>query len=168
MARTYAQAKAGLLPDEPVIVCGQPTVVDPSRAPAGKHVLWLQVRMAPGVIRGDAAGQITATDWTDAAAPFADRALDILERYAPGTRAHILGRHIVTPQMLQADNPNLIGGDQVCGSHHLHQHFVNRPARGFADGTTPLRNLYHTGAAVWPGGGTGAGPGTMLAKKLAR
>ena len=168
MARTYAQAKAGLLPDEPVIVCGQPTVVDPSRAPASKHVLWLQVRMAPGVIKGDAAGQITATDWTDAAAPFADRALDILERYAPGTRAHILGRHIVTPQMLQADNPNLIGGDQVCGSHHLHQHFMNRPARGFADGTTPLRNLYHTGAAVWPGGGTGAGPGTMLAKKLAR
>ena len=168
MARTYAQAKAGLLPDEPVIVCGQPTVVDPSRAPDGKHVLWLQVRMAPGTIKGDAAGQITATDWTDAAEPFAERVLDILERYAPGTRAHILGRHIVTPQMLEADNPNLVGGDQVCGSHHLHQHFMNRPARGFADGTTPLRDLYHTGAAVWPGGGTGAGPGTMLAKKLAR
>lgn len=168
MARTYAQAKAGLLPDEPVIVCGQPTVVDPSRAPVGKHVLWLQVRMAPGTIKGDAAGQITATDWADAAEPFAERALDILERYAPGTRAHILGRHIVTPQMLEADNPNLVGGDQVCGSHHLHQHFMNRPGRGYADGTTPLRNLYHTGAAVWPGGGTGAGPGTMLARKLAR
>ncbi len=168
MARTYAQAMAGLLPDEPVIVCGQPTVVDPSRAPQGKHVLWLQVRMAPRTIRGDAAGQITATDWAQAAEPFAERVLDILERYAPGTRAHILGRHIVTPQMLEADNPNLVGGDQVCGSHHLHQHFMNRPARGFADGTTPLRNLYHTGAAVWPGGGTGAGPGTMLAKKLAR
>ena len=168
MARTYAQAKAGLLPDEPVIVCGQPTVVDPTRAPEGKHVLWLQVRMAPGTIKGDAAGQITATEWADAAEPFAERALNILERYTPGTRAHILGRHIVTPQMLEADNPNLVGGDQVCGSHHLHQNFMNRPARGFADGTTPLRNLYHTGAAVWPGGGTGAGPGTMLAKKLAR
>jgi phytoene dehydrogenase-like protein len=69
--------------------------------------------------------------------------------------------------MLEADNPNLIGGDQVCGSHHLHQHFMNRPARGYADGSTPIRNLYLTGAAVWPGGGTGAGPGTMLAKKLA-
>ncbi|MCV2891699.1 phytoene desaturase family protein [Lentibacter sp. XHP0401] len=167
MARTYAQAKAGLLPDEPVIVCGQPTVVDPSRAPAGKHVLWLQVRMAPGQIKGDAAGTIAQTDWADAAEPFANRALDILERYAPGTRANILGKHIVTPAMLEADNPNLVGGDQVCGSHQLHQHFMNRPARGFADGTTPLKNLYHTGAAVWPGGGTGAGPGTMLAKKLA-
>lgn len=168
MARTYAQAKAGLLPDEPVIVCGQPTVVDPSRAPRGKHVLWLQVRMAPGVIKGDAAGQIYVTNWADAAEPFAERALDILERYAPGTRKHILARHIVTPDMLEADNPNLVGGDQVCGSHHLHQHFMNRPARGYADGTTPIRNLYHTGAAIWPGGGTGAGPGTMLAKKLAK
>ncbi|WP_120505344.1 phytoene desaturase family protein [Sulfitobacter mediterraneus] len=166
MARTYAQAKAGLLPDEPVIVCGQPTVVDPSRAPAGKHVLWLQVRMAPGEIKGDAAGTIPDRNWQDAATPFANRALDILERYAPGTRAKILGQHIVTPDMLQADNPNLIGGDQVCGSHHLHQHFMNRPARGFADGSTPIKHLYHTGAAIWPGGGTGAGPGTLLAKKL--
>ncbi|MGB3247192.1 MAG: NAD(P)/FAD-dependent oxidoreductase [Sulfitobacter sp.] len=167
MARTYAQAKAGLLPDEPVIVCGQPTVVDPSRAPDGKHVIWLQVRMAPGQIKGDAAGKIKATDWEKAAKPFAKRALDILERYAPGTNKKILARHIVTPDMLEADNPNLVGGDQVCGSHHLHQHFMNRPARGFADGTTPIRNLYHTGAAIWPGGGTGAGPGTLLAKKLA-
>lgn len=166
MAQTYAQAKAGLLPDEPVVVCGQPTVVDPSRAPAGKHVLWLQVRMVPGQIKGDAKGEISEVNWADAAEPFANRALDILESYAPGTRANILGQYIVTPTMLEADNPNLVGGDQVCGSHHLHQHFLNRPARGYADGTTPIKNLYHTGASVWPGGGTGAGPGTLLAKKL--
>lgn len=167
MARTYAQAQAGLLPDEPVVVCGQPTAIDPSRAPEGKHVLWLQVRMAPGTIKGDAAGMISATDWETAAEPFAERALDILERYAPGTRARILGRHIVTPAMLEADNPNLVGGDQICGSHHLTQHFLFRPVRGFADGSTPVGNLFHTGAAVWPGAGTGAGPGYMLAQKLA-
>lgn len=167
MARTYAQAQAGLLPDEPVVVCGQPTAIDPGRAPEGKHVLWLQVRMAPGAIKGDAAGTITATDWELAAEPFAERALDLLERYAPGTRAKILGRHIVTPAMLEADNPNLVGGDQICGSHHLTQHFLFRPARGFADGSTPVGNLFHTGAAVWPGAGTGAGPGYLLAQKLA-
>ena len=167
MARTYQQARAGLLPDEPILVVGQPTVFDPIRAPKGQHTLWVQVRMAPGRIVGDAAGQITARDWDGAAAPFAARALDVLERYAPGTRAKILGTHIVTPAALEADNPNLVGGDQLCGSHHLSQHFMFRPARGHADGSTPLRRLHLTGAAVWPGAGTGAGSGYLLARSLA-
>lgn len=167
MARTYAQAQAGLLPDEPILVVGQPTAFDPSRAPEGKHVLWVQVRMAPGTIAGDAKGEIAATDWGEAAEPFADRALAILEAHAPGARAKILGRRIVTPVELEAENPNLVGGDQVCGSHHLSQHFLFRPARGHADGSTPVTNLHLTGAAVWPGAGTGAGPGYLLARKLA-
>lgn len=168
MARTYQQAQACLLPDEPVIVVGQPTAVDPSRAPHGKHVLWVQVRMAPGVIKGDAKGEISATRWDDAATPFANRALDILENYAPGSRAKILAQRIVTPAELEADNPNLVGGDQICGSHHLHQHFLFRPSRGHADGSTPIKHLHLTGAAVWPGAGTGAGPGFLLAQRLAR
>lgn len=167
MARTYAQAQAGLLPDEPILVVGQPTVFDPSRAPEGRHVLWVQVRMAPGTITGDSKGEIAARDWTGAAEPFADRALAILEAHAPGTQAKILARRIVTPAELEAENPNLIGGDQVCGSHHLSQHFLFRPARGHADGSTPLAGLHLTGAAVWPGAGTGAGPGYLLARKLA-
>lgn len=166
MARTYAQAKAGLLPDEPILVVGQPTTVDPSRAPEGRHTLWLQVRMAPGTILGDAKGQIAADDWDQAAEPFTQRALDILEAHAPGTRAKILGMRIVPPTELERDNPNLVGGDQVCGSHHLTQHFLFRPARGHADGSTPIPNLHLTGAAVWPGGGTGAGAGYLLARKL--
>lgn len=167
MARTYQQAKAGLLPDEPVIVAGQPTIFDPTRAPDGKHVLWLQVRMVPGTIKGDAKSEIAATDWANAAEPMANRALDILDRYAPGIRAKILGQRIVTPADLESDNPNLVGGDQLCGSHHLSQNFLFRPARGHADGSTPLKNLHLTGAAVWPGAGTGSGAGSLLARKLA-
>jgi phytoene dehydrogenase-like protein len=167
MARTYAQAQAGLLPDEPVIVVGQPTAIDQTRAPVGRHVLWLQVRMAPGTIKGDAAGKIAATDWAETAEPFAERALDILERYAPGTRGKILGRKVVSPQELEAENPNLVGGDQLCGSHHLAQHFLFRPVRGHADGSTPVLGLHLTGAAVWPGAGTGAGSGFLLAQRLA-
>ena len=102
-----------------------------------------------------------------AARPFADRALEILERYAPGTRGKILGQRIVTPAELEAENANLVGGDQLCGSHHLSQHFLFRPLRGRADGSTPIRDLHLTGAAVWPGAGTGAGPGFLLARKLA-
>lgn len=166
MARTYAQATAGQLPDEPILVVGQPTVFDPTRAPPGQHTLWVQVRMAPGTILGDAKGEITARDWPSAAAPFAARALGILESHAPGTRAKILAQRLVTPLDLEADNPNLVGGDQVCGSHHLTQNFLFRPGLGLADGTTPITNLYLTGAAVWPGAGTGAGSGYLLAKKL--
>ncbi len=167
MARTYQQALAGLLPDEPILVVGQPTGQDPSRAPDGKHVLWLQVRMAPGTILGDAKGEIAATDWATAAAPFADRVLAILDRYAPGIRSKIIGQRIVSPAELEADNPNLVGGDQLCGSHHLSQQFLFRPARGHADGSTPIKGLHLTGAAVWPGAGMGAGSGFLLARKLA-
>ena len=124
--------------------------------------------MAPGTIAGDAKGEITATDWAQAAEPFAERALSILEAHAPGTRAKTLAHRIVTPVELEADNPNLVGGDQVCGSHHLSQHFLYRPARGHADGSTPIKNLHLTGAAVWPGAGTGAGSGFLLAQSLAR
>ena len=167
MARTYAQAKAGLLPDEPVIVVGQPTAIDPSRAPPGKHVLWVQVRMVPAVIRGDAAGVIAATDWASVTADYAARVLDILERYAPGTRGKIIAQTVVGPLDLQADNPNLVGGDQLCGSHHLSQHFLFRPVQGYATGRTPVRSLYHIGAATWPGAGVGAGSGYLLGQQLA-
>lgn len=166
MARTYQQAVAGLLPDEPVLVVGQPTTIDPSRAPDGKHVLWVQVRMVPGEIRGDAAGKISGTDWAQVKEIYAERALDIIERHAPGIRQKIIGRAVVSPLDLEADNPNLVGGDQVAGSHHLSQNFLFRPALGHATGKTPVEGLHITGASVWPGAGTGAGAGYMLAQKL--
>ena len=73
MARTYSEAMAGLLPAEPVLVVGQPTAIDPSRAPEGKHILWVQVRVLPAKIRGDAAGKIAARDWDAAKEAYADR-----------------------------------------------------------------------------------------------
>jgi phytoene dehydrogenase-like protein len=167
MARAYAQAVDGMLPEAPVVVVGQPTAIDPSRAPEGRHVLWMQVRMAPGTIRGDAAGTIAATDWETAAEPFADRALDLLDAHAPGIRDRILGKRIFTPADLEAWNPNLVGGDQIGGSHHLAQNFLFRPAFGHADGSTPVQALSMLGAAVWPGAGVGAGSGFILGRRLA-
>ena len=167
MDRAYAEARTGLLPRAPVVVVGQPSAVDPSRAPEGKHVLWLQVRMVPGEIRGDAAGEIEARDWSDAKEAYADRVFDIIERAAPGLRDLTLGRSVVSPEELERDNPNLVGGDQLGGSHHLAQHFLFRPFLGAARGQTPVKDLYLTGASVWPGAGTGAGSGMMLARRLA-
>lgn len=167
MARTYQQAVAGLLPSEPVLVVGQPTAIDPSRAPVGKHVLWVQVRALPAEITGDAAGEIEPGPWEAVKERYAERVLDIIERYAPGLRGKILGGAIFSPLDLERENPNLVGGDQICGSHHISQNFLFRPARGFAKWNTPVDRLHLTGAATWPGAGTGAASGFMLARQLA-
>jgi phytoene dehydrogenase-like protein len=166
MARTYQQAVAGLLPDEPVLVVGQPTAVDPSRAPAGKQVLWVQVRALPAEVKGDASGKIAPDHWDAIKEAYADRAIALVEAHAPGLGARILGRSVFSPIDLERENPNLVGGDQICGSHHISQNFIFRPARGYARWNTPIRNLHLLGAATWPGAGTGAGSGFMLAQQL--
>jgi len=167
MTRVYAEAAAGLLPAEPALVVGQPTAIDPSRAPAGKHVLWVQVRVLPAEIRGDAGGTIAARGWDEAREPYADRVMDILEHYAPGLKSRVLGRAVFSPLDLERENPNLIGGDSLSGSHHLDQNFFLRPVAGWSRYRTPVRNLYLCGASTWPGAGTGAGSGFMLARMLA-
>ncbi|MGV8937732.1 MAG: phytoene desaturase family protein [Allorhizobium sp.] len=166
MSRVYAEAMAGLLPAEPALVVGQPTAIDPSRAPEGKHVLWVQVRVLPAEIRGDALGQITGRDWDTVKEAYAERVVDIIERYAPGTRDKILARSIFSPLDLERENPNLIGGDSLSGSHHLDQNFLFRPVAGYSRYKTPVKALYMCGASTWPGAGTGAGSGFMLAKML--
>jgi phytoene dehydrogenase-like protein len=167
MARTYTEALDGLLPVEPALVIGQPTAIDPSRAPPGQHVLWVQVRVLPAHIRGDAAGRITGTEWDTVKEAFADRVIGIIERYAPGFAANILARAVLSPADLERDNPNLVGGDSLGGSHHLDQNFLFRPAFGWSRYRTPIDRLYMVGASTWPGAGTGAGSGFMLAKSLA-
>ena len=167
MARLYAEAAAGLLPAEPMLVVGQPTAIDPTRAPAGKHVLWVQVRVLPAAIRGDAAGEIAGSNWDEVKDAYAERVLDLIEAQAPGLRSQILGRAVFSPLDLERENPNLIGGDSLSGSHHLDQNFFLRPVPGWSRYATPVRQLYLCGASTWPGGGTGAGSGFLLAKSLA-
>jgi phytoene dehydrogenase-like protein len=167
MSRTYHEALAGLLPGEPMLVVGQPTAIDPSRAPDGKHILWIMVRVLPISIRGDAADKIAGTDWSAIKDAYADRVMAILETYAPGFAAKILDRAVFSPLDLESENPNLLGGDILGGSHHLSQNFLFRPAPGWSRYKTPLNGLYLVGASTWPGAGVGAGSGFMLAKMLA-
>ena len=98
---------------------------------------------------------------------YADRVIGIIERYAPGFTANILARAVLSPADLERDNPNLVDGDSISGSHHLDQNFLFRPAFGWSRYRTPIDRLYMVGASTWPGAGTGAGAGFMLAKMLA-
>lgn len=166
MGLAYHQAVGGLLPERPTLVVGQPTAVDPSRAPEGKHVLWVQVRVVPSTIRGDAAGEIAATSWGDAKEPYADRVIELIEEHAPDVTSKILGRHVLSPEDLEAYNPNLIGGDSLGGSHHPMQFAGLRPFPGWTKYRTPIEGLFMCGASTWPGAGVGAGSGYLLGKRL--
>ncbi len=171
MSRTYLQAVSGFLPDSPTLVVGQPTVVDPSRAPEGHHVLWVQVRAVPARIRGDAAGNLEAPDgrWTpELAESYADRVFEKLESYAPGLTAHVLARTVLSPADLEAADANLVGGDSLAGSHHPFQYLFLRPLPGWTRYRTPVPGLYQCGAATWPGAGVGAGSGWLVGRMLTR
>jgi phytoene dehydrogenase-like protein len=168
IAATYAQCCEGLLPARPMLVVSQPTHADPSRAPAGSAVIRLQVRAVPAIITGDAAGAIRARDWAGVKEAFADRVVAQLAEHAPGAADAILARHIMSPPDFERENPNLIGGDCVSGSHHLDQNYFARPFRGWTRYRTPVERLFMVGASTWPGGGVNAASGYLLAADLLR
>lgn len=166
MNRAYGQAMDGLLPEAPVLVVGQPTTVDASRAPEGKHILWIQVRVLPKHVKGDAAGEISDRHWGAIKEAYADRVVSILEHHAPGTRGKVLARAVFSPDDLEEENACLVGGDNLSGSHQLDQNFLFRPVAGYSRYRMPMGRLYMCGAATWPGAGTGAGSGYLLGKML--
>lgn len=167
LATVYQHCMAGLLPAAPFSVIAQPTVYDPSRAPAGKHVLWIMVRGVPSQIRGDAAGQIPAKHWTDQVKQaFANRVLDTVEQVAPGLRQRILAQTVMSPLDLEQMNPNLVGGDINAGSQHLSQFYGQRPFPEYPHYAMPIDGLYLCGASTWPGGGVNPTSGMLLAQKL--
>jgi phytoene dehydrogenase-like protein len=163
---TYRASLKGLLPVRPLLVVSQTTPIDPSRAPAGQHVVRIHVRSVPGQIAGDQAGAMTSLNWRDAQEPFTERVLDLVEDHAPGLRASIIGQAVESPVDIEHQNPNFVGGDCVSGSHHITQNFMFRPFAGWSNYKTPIRDLYMIGASTWPGGGINGGSGYLLAKRL--
>lgn len=157
MAMTYTEAANGELPTTPTLVVGQPTLSDPSRAPEGKHTLWVQVRVLP-LHRKD------GRTWDEAGEEFADHVMNILEQYAPGLRSQVLARTVLSPADLARYNANLVHGDSLGGSHHPAQFFFLRPVPGWGRHRTPVKNLYICGASTWPGGGVGGTSGAMVAE----
>lgn len=159
MARTYTDAAAGLLPASPTLVVGQPTVSDPSRAPEGKHVLWVQVRVLPLELAD-------GRTWDEVGEAYADQVMGKLEQYAPGITSKVIARTVLTPADLARYNVNLVHGDSLGGSHHPAQFFFLRPVPGWGRHRTPVKDLFICGASTWPGGGVGGASGAMVAKAI--
>jgi phytoene dehydrogenase-like protein len=170
VSRAANEAERGLLPAEPTICVGQPTALDPSRAPDGKAILWLQLPEAPRVIKGDAAGVIEAPAdgrWSEIVRErYADRVQAAVARHIEGFAETVLARRAYSPADLEALNINLVGGDPYGGFCGLDQFFLWRPFKSSVNHRTFVPQLYHIGASTHPGAGLGGGSGFLLASAL--
>lgn len=170
VSRAANEAERGMLPAVPTICVGQPTALDPSRCPAGRAILWLQLPEAPRHIKGDAAGVFTIpTDgrWTEALREqYADRVQAILAQHIDGFAETVIRRVAYSPADLEAMNVNLVGGDPYGGYCGLDQFFLWRPLKSSLNHHTHVPRLYHIGASTHPGPGLGAGSGYLVAKAI--
>ena len=168
VSRSANEAERGMIPAEPTICVGQPQALDPTRAPEGKAILWLQIPDAPRVVKGDAGGTIPTNGvWDDALREaFADRIEAILARHIKDFDQIKLARRAFSPADLEAMNVNLVGGDPYGGLCSIDQFFIWRPFAHSTNGAGAVRGLIHIGASAHPGPGLGGGSGFLAAKRL--
>ena len=139
---TFEEIAAGELavargshPERPFVLTAQPSRIDPTRAPAGKHTLWAYCHV-PGGSNVDMTAAIEAQ----------------IERFAPGFRDLVLARAARGPAQIEADNPNYVGGDINGGMASLSQTLA-RPVARISPYTTPNPKLFICSSATPPGGG---------------
>jgi phytoene dehydrogenase-like protein len=148
IARCEAEVTAGRHPDRPYCIIAQPCVVDPSRAPAGRHTLWGYCHVPSGS-DVDMSGRIEAQ----------------IERFAPGFRDLILARSVLTAADMQEYNPCYVGGDITGGAGTLRQ-TVLRPAPRWNPYRIPLRGHYLCSASTPPGAGVHGMCGVWAARTV--
>ncbi len=148
IAHGEAEVVAGRHPGRPYVLAVQPCAADPSRAPAGKHILWAYCHVPNG----------STVDMTRAVE-------DQVERFAPGFRDLIIARAAHDTAAMERHNPNLVGGDIAGGYSGLSQ-FVRRPAWSPRPWQTPLPGVYLCSASTPPGAGV-HGMGGYHAARLA-
>jgi phytoene dehydrogenase-like protein len=169
VSRAVNEAERGLLPAAATVVVGQPLTMDPSRAPDGAGLLWIQLQELPWHVKGDASGELDAKDgtWTEELRErYADRIQARIAAHVPNLESALLKRVVLSPADLQAANINLHHGDPYSGSLALDQNLLWRPFPASPGHATPIRRLWQIGASTHPGPGLGAGSGTLVAKRL--
>ena len=152
----YREAAAGRPSTRPIIEMTIPSAVDNSLAPPGKHVVSLFVQYTPYEL---ADGSWDDTGLKDA---FADRVFGVIEEFAPGFTASVVGRDILSPVDLERLF-GMTGGNIFHGAMSLDQLFWLRPAPGWSRYRTPIAGLYLCGSGAHPGGGVLGAPGRNAA-----
>lgn len=135
VARSEAEVAAGRHAEQPFLLVAQPTQFDPTRSATARHVAWMYCHVPNG----------STVDMTE-------RIEAQIERFAPGFRDTVVGRHTMGPAALEVYNANYIGGDIAAGAGDLRQ-FVARPVLGRHPWRTPLDGVYLCSAATPPGPG---------------
>jgi phytoene dehydrogenase-like protein len=155
--RAYDDAKYGRPSADPVIECQLPSVVDPTVAPPGKHLMSMFVQYAPYELRDGS--------WDEHRDAFADRCFDVVNEYAPNFKSSVIDRQVLAPPDLERVF-NLTGGNIFQGAMTPGQLFAFRPVPGYARYRTPIRGLYLCGSAAHPGGGVMGTPGLNAARAI--
>jgi phytoene dehydrogenase-like protein len=168
LSKAVNEAERGLLPAEATIVVGQPTAADPSRAPEGKWIIWIQLQELPQKLQGDALNEIDVSrGWTeDVREAYADRIVERMDKQLPGLKESVLGRKVLSPADLEAANPNLVGGDPYSGKATIDQFLFWRPIPSLRGHKTPVKNLYQIGASTHPGPGLAGTSGYLVADEI--
>ena len=94
LEEAYADAKAGRPAHSPHIECTVPSVLDPTVAPEGKHLMGVYLQYAPY--------QLAEGSWDEVKEAYGDRVLECIEQYMPGITASVVGREVLTPVDLSA------------------------------------------------------------------
>jgi phytoene dehydrogenase-like protein len=160
MERAFFDARLNGWSAEPVIEMLIPSTLDDSLAPPGRHVASLFCQhVAPKLPDG--------RSWDEARETVADLMIDTVETYAPGFKASVIARAILSPLDLERDF-GLVGGDIFHGALSLDQLYSARPVLGHADYRSPIPGLYMCGASTHPGGGVTGVPGHNAAREIIR
>jgi len=157
LERAYDDAKYGRYSRRPYIDVIIPSMIDPDMAPPGKHVMSCFVQYAPY--------QLKEGTWEQQREAFGEAVIDTLSEYVPNLKSIILHRQVITPWDIE-QTTGLSQGNIFQGELTLSQLFFLRPAAGFANYRTPIRNYYQCGSGTHPGGGIMGAPGKLAALEI--
>ncbi|EMP36454.1 Pyridine nucleotide-disulfide oxidoreductase domain-containing protein 2 [Chelonia mydas] len=154
--RAFQEASSGEPSTRPMIELCIPSALDPTLAPPGCHVVSLFTQYTPYALAG-------GRPWDEQEQnAYADRVFDWVEAYAPGFKASVIGRDILTPPALEKIF-GLPGGNIFHGAMSLDQLYFARPVPSYSGYRSPIPGLYLCGSGAHPGGGVMGAPGRNAA-----